>query len=129
VAELTVEVVSAERKIWTGEVDSVIAKTTEGEIGVLPGHSPVLAQLAEGGVVRLLTDGDEQRVAAHGGFLSVTDAGVSILAEQAEIEGDIDVSRARSALDRAQGADADDSVAAAARHRAQARLRAAGESV
>jgi F-type H+-transporting ATPase subunit epsilon len=93
---------------------------------VLPGHAPLLGQLAEGGVVTIRTEsGDDVVVAAHGGFLSVTDRGVSILAENAEFSGDIDVERAREALRRSEGVDDPEAVAAA--RRAIGRLRAAGQ--
>jgi F-type H+-transporting ATPase subunit epsilon len=106
----------------------VVARTSEGEIGVLPGHEPVLGQLADGAVVRVRRDGREVLTAAvHGGFLSVTQTSVSILAEVAEVADDIDVDRARAALDRARTADRDDRGAAAAGRRAQSRLRAAGQ--
>ncbi len=95
-AELHVELVSVEREIWSGEASQVTARTTEGEIGVLPGHAPLLGQLADGGTVRIFEQGGGEVVAAvHGGFLSVTDKGVSILAETAEIASEIDVERAR----------------------------------
>ena len=125
---LQVELVAVEEKIWSGEADMVVARTTEGELGVLPGHAPLLGQLAEGGVVTIRTDsGEDLVVAAHGGFVSVTDQGVSILAETAEISTEIDVERAREALRRAEDAgDEPESVDAA--RRAQSRLRAAGES-
>jgi len=127
VATLQVDVVAVERTIWSGEATMVIARTTEGELGVLPGHAPLLGQLAEGGVVTVRTDsGDDLVVAAHGGFLSVTERGVSVLAETAEISTEIDVERAREALRRAQG-DTDDPEAQAAVRRAQGRLRAAGQ--
>src|SRR4029450_5308592 len=128
VATLQVELVAVERKIWSGEATMVIARTTEGELGVLPGHAPLLGQLAEGGVVTIRTDsGEDVVVAAHGGFLSITERGVSILAETAEISTEIDVARAREALSRAEE-DGDDPDALAAARRAQSRLRAAGES-
>jgi F-type H+-transporting ATPase subunit epsilon len=127
VATLQVDVVAVERTIWSGEARMVIARTTEGELGVLPGHAPLLGQLAEGGVVTVRTEsGDDLVVAAHGGFLSVTDRGVSILAETAEISSEIDVERAREALRRA-GEAGDDAEAQAAARRAQGRLRAAGQ--
>ncbi|TFV80252.1 F0F1 ATP synthase subunit epsilon [Blastococcus sp. CT_GayMR20] len=127
-ATLQVELVAVERKIWSGEASMVIARTTEGELGVLPGHAPLLGQLAEGGVVTIRTDsGEDVVVAAHGGFLSVTERGVSILAETAEISTEIDVERAREALRRAEGA-GDEPGALDAARRAQSRLRAAGES-
>ena len=128
-ATLQVELVAVERKIWSGEATMVIARTTEGELGVLPGHAPLLGELAPGGVVTIRTEsGDDLVVAAHGGFLSVTEKGVSILAETAEISNEIDVERAREALRRAE-AEGDDPDALAAARRAQSRLRAAGESI
>jgi F-type H+-transporting ATPase subunit epsilon len=127
VATLHVELVAVERTIWSGEASMVIARTTEGELGVLPGHAPLLGQLAEGGVVTVRRDdGDDLIVAAHGGFLSVTDRGVSVLAETAEISTEIDVERAREALRRAEEA-GDDPEALDAARRAQGRLRAAGQ--
>ncbi len=77
-AELQVELVAVERKIWSGEAAMVIARTTEGELGVLPGHAPLLGELAEGGTVRVRRPTAARCVAAvHGGFLSVTDEGVA----------------------------------------------------
>ena len=129
-ATVHVELVSVERLLWSGEARMVIARTTEGELGVLPGHAPLLGQLADGGVVTIRReDGDDLVVAAHGGFLSVTDEGVSILAELAEISGEIDADRARQALERARGAGDDDEDAKQAELRALSRLRAVGEPV
>ena len=126
-ATLQVELVAVERMIWSGEASMVIARTTEGELGVLPGHAPLLGELAPGGVVTIRVEsGDDLVVAAHGGFLSVTERGVSILAETAEISSEIDVERAREALSRAQAEGDDDPEAQAAARRAQSRLRAAG---
>jgi F-type H+-transporting ATPase subunit epsilon len=127
VATLQVELVAVERLIWSGEASMVIARTTEGELGVLPGHAPLLGELAPGGVVTIrTTEGEDLVVAAHGGFLSVTQRGVSILAETAEISSEIDVERAREALRRAEDG-GDDPEALAAARRAQSRLRAAGQ--
>jgi F-type H+-transporting ATPase subunit epsilon len=127
VATLQVELVAVERTIWSGEASMVIARTTEGEIGVLPSHAPLLGELAPGGVVTIrTTEGQDVVAAAHGGFLSVTPQGVSILAETAEIASEIDVERAREALRRAEQA-GDDPDALAAARRAQSRLRAAGQ--
>jgi F-type H+-transporting ATPase subunit epsilon len=127
VATLRVELVAVERTLWSGEATMVIARTTEGELGILPHHAPLLGQLSEGGVVTVRTEsGEDLVVAAHGGFLSVTERGVSILAETAEISTEIDVERAREALRRAEGA-GDDPEAIGAARRAQGRLRAAGQ--
>jgi F-type H+-transporting ATPase subunit epsilon len=125
VAELRVELVSVEREVWSGTATQVTARTTEGDIGILPGHAPLLGQLADGGTVRVFQAGGGEVVAAvHGGFLSVTDEGVTVLAEVAELSGDIDTARARTALDRAQ-AEGD----TAGVRRAQSRLRAVGQPV
>jgi len=125
-----VELVAVDREIWSGEAVAVNARTLEGEIGVLPGHTPLLGVLAEGHVVRVeLENGDEIRVAAHGGFISVSNNEVQILVEQAELAEEIDVSRARAAAERHQDAAEDDVEGQAAYNRALARLRAAGEDV
>jgi F-type H+-transporting ATPase subunit epsilon len=128
VATVHVELVSVERLLWSGEAQMVIARTTEGELGVLPRHAPLLGQLADGGVVRVQEDGGgEVTFAVHGGFLSVTEDGVSILAELAERAEEIDVGRAQAALDRARSAGDEDPDAQAAANRALSRLRAAGQ--
>jgi F-type H+-transporting ATPase subunit epsilon len=130
VATQQVELVAVDHEVWSGEAEVVNARTLEGEIGVLAGHAPLLGVLAEGSVVRIGTEGGEEiRVAAHGGFISVTEDGVQILAERAELADDIDVSRARAAYDRHKDAAEDDEEDRAAFLRAQARLEAAGESV
>lgn len=125
---MQVELVSVERPIWSGEATAVYARTPEGEIGVLPGHAPLLGALAPGWLVRIQqADGVEQRIAVHGGFLSVREDGVSVLAELAESSDEIDTARAHAALERAGGGS--DDITVAARNRALARLRAAGEQI
>ncbi len=124
-AELHVELVSVEREVWSGEATQVIARTTEGELGILPGHTPLLGELAAGGVVTIYpSEGGQLLAAVHGGFLSVTDEGVTVLAEVAELADDIDASRAKAALERARSEDDQ-----AAARRAEGRLRAAGQPV
>jgi F-type H+-transporting ATPase subunit epsilon len=133
VAKLRVGVVSPEREIWSGEADMVIAKTVDGEIGIMPGHAPVLGVLVEGGVLRVKRDSEADLVAAvHGGFLSVANNDVSVLAEAAELGSEVDVAAAKDALQRAQAsieADQEDADARLEAKRAAARLRAAGEEV
>lgn len=128
-AKLRVGVVSPEREIWTGEADMVIAKTVDGEIGIMPNHAPVLGVLVEGGVLRVKRGDEGDLVAAvHGGFISVADNDVSILAEAAELGSEVDVARAKDALQRAQAsieADQEDADARLQAKRAAARLRAA----
>jgi F-type H+-transporting ATPase subunit epsilon len=84
-ATLEVNVVAADREVWTGEAKRVIARTTDGEIGILAGHEPVLGVVADG-EARILTTGEETiRVKADGGFLSVENNRVIIAADQAEL--------------------------------------------
>ncbi|KLL12730.1 MULTISPECIES: F0F1 ATP synthase subunit epsilon [Protofrankia] len=82
---IRVAIVSPEREVWSGDADMVIARTTEGEIGVLPRHVPLLGVLVQGGEVRIKIGNETLTVAVDGGFLSVTDQGVSILAEHATL--------------------------------------------
>jgi F-type H+-transporting ATPase subunit epsilon len=80
--QVHIEIVSVEEMVWSGEGDMLVARTTEGELGVLPGHAPLLGQLAEPSQVRVkLGGGGELAFDVSGGFLSVTDAGVTVLAE------------------------------------------------
>lgn len=82
--QLHVEVVAVEEKIWSGDAEMLVARTTEGEIGVLPGHSPLLGLLKEPSQVRVKLDGGEQLTYdVSGGFLSIDANGVTVLAESA----------------------------------------------
>jgi F-type H+-transporting ATPase subunit epsilon len=116
-----------DRELWSGEARIVIAKTSEGDIGVLTGHSPVFGVLAEASVVEILTEDAEVRAAVSGGFLSVADDRVSILAAQAQLGGEVNVEEARrelaTALAEAQPG-AEESVTV---KYVRARLRAAGD--
>jgi F-type H+-transporting ATPase subunit epsilon len=107
---LHVEFVVPEGQVWAGTAQRVIAKTLDGDIGVLTGHSPVLGILAEGSLVRILPEdeqtaatGAEVLAAIGGGFLAVSEDRVSILARQAELGRDVDSADARAALDAALG--------------------------
>ncbi|MFI1254284.1 F0F1 ATP synthase subunit epsilon [Streptomyces netropsis] len=117
-AELHVELVAADRSVWSGEATLVIARTTSGDIGVMPGHQPLLGVLESGPVTIKTADGIVV-AAVHGGFISFADDKLSLLAEIAELADEIDVQRAERALERAK-ADAD----AHAERRADVRLRA-----
>ena len=118
-ADLNVAVVSAERYLWQGTARSVVAKTPEGEIGILAGHEPVLALLVEGPLRVETTDGTKVVVAVHGGFFSVAKDEVKVIAEVAELAEDIDVERAKAALAAAKSASEEDTSAI---HRAETRL-------
>ena len=121
-SSIEVELVSAERRVWSGEASFVLARTTEGEIGILPHHAPLLGILVNGVVTIRVIDGSVVTAAVHGGFLSVADNRVSILAEVAELASEIDLDRAREALSRL----ASEAVDEMAEARARTRLAAAG---
>ena len=83
---LQVELVSADQRVWSGEASMVVAKTTEGDIGVLPGHAPVLAVLVAG-EVRISAEAGESVVAAlDGGFLSVEHDRVTVVSDSASLQ-------------------------------------------
>ncbi|TNC22132.1 F0F1 ATP synthase subunit epsilon [Amycolatopsis alkalitolerans] len=115
---MSVRLVAVEREVWSGQATYVFARTKVGEIGVLAHHVPLLAELVQGEMVRIdSTTGEEIFAAVDGGFLSVSEDGVSILAESAELRDEIDVEQARVDIT------SDDE---ATRLRGRARLRAAG---
>jgi F-type H+-transporting ATPase subunit epsilon len=126
VATLKVGLVSPEREVWSGEAKMVVAQTVEGQLGILPGHAPVLGVLLDGSVVKVQPADDGEWVTAMvgGGFFSVAGDEVSVLAEQAELGDEVNVAAARQELEEALAAEGGDSTA---ERRARARLRAAGQ--
>lgn len=84
-ADLSVSVVSADQEIWTGEASMVVARTTEGEIGILAGHEPLLAILSSGEVRLTVSGGGTVTANADDGFLSVEHDTVTIVARNAEL--------------------------------------------
>ena len=84
-AELKVSVVSADQEIWSGVAKQIVARTTEGEIGILPGHEPILAILGAGEVRVTTTEGSVITANAEDGFLSVENNNVTIVARNAEL--------------------------------------------
>jgi F-type H+-transporting ATPase subunit epsilon len=96
VAEMSVRFVAVDHEVWSGQATFVFARTTVGEVGVLPRHLPLLAEMTDDEIVRIdPVEGESVHAAVHGGFLSVTEEGVSILAESAELREEIDVEQAR----------------------------------
>ena len=82
---LQVQLVSADRPVWEGEASTVTARTTEGELGILPGHAPLLGVLVEGQVS--ITSGEgRQVVQIDSGFLSVHDDKVTLVAEHVDTD-------------------------------------------
>jgi F-type H+-transporting ATPase subunit epsilon len=101
---MQVEVVSADRVVWSGKSSNIIAKTVEGEIGILPGHEPVLGVLVPSAVVIFCDEGTPTReiVAVDGGFISVSQGRVSILSEYARMADEVTVAEAEKELAKAQ---------------------------
>ena len=124
---MRVELVVPDRELWSGEASTVIAKTLEGDIGVLTGHSPVFGILAEGSLVEIITEDSSVKAAVSGGFLSVADDRVSILAAQAQLGVDVDTAEARQELDVALSETPAGPEEPAEVKYARARLRAAGD--
>src|SRR4051794_19786118 len=118
---MQVQLVAPDRMVWSGEAEFVQARTVDGELGILPRHAPLLGVLVEGPVKIRRPGEDDLLAAVHGGFLSVSNEGVKVLAEIVELADEIDVPRAREAFERSK--DTDDAGEAAAARRASARLR------
>ena len=98
---LTLEIVTAERIVYSEEVDTLVAPGIEGELGILPSHSPLLT-IMQPGEIRVDKDGQETYIAVSGGFLEVIGNKATILADTAERSEEIDEARAQAAIDRAQ---------------------------
>jgi F-type H+-transporting ATPase subunit epsilon len=130
---LHVALVVPDRELWSGEASIVIAKTTEGDIGVLTGHSPVFGVLAEGSVVEIRAaegagEANSVRAAVSGGFLSVADDRVAILAAQAQLADEVDTQAAQHELDASLAEAGGGPEEPAEAKYARARLRAAGQA-
>ena len=101
---LLAEIVTPERILYTNEAQFVAAKTTDGDVGILPLHAPLVATL-DAGEVRVQigpTSADWEWFAVSGGYLQVHEDKVIILADQAEIASQIDPARARESADKAR---------------------------
>src|SRR2546426_7670406 len=128
--KLHVDIVTVEGRRFKGDADFVVAPGSEGELGVLPRHIPLLTPLAPG-AIKVRNDGDEQFFFVSGGFLEVRPDQVTVLADAAERAEDIDEARAEEARRRAQSlleqkvSAAEVAGASAALARAEARIRLA----
>jgi F-type H+-transporting ATPase subunit epsilon len=98
---LHVEVVTAERELYNGEADMVSAPGSEGRLGILPRHAPLLTTLAPG-ALRITLQGAEEDIFVSGGFLEVSNNSIAVLADAAEHADEIDQARAEEARRRAQ---------------------------
>ncbi len=126
-ATMQFEMVTAERQLFAGEVESIVAPGAAGELGILPHHAPLLTTLSPG-ELRFTQGGQEQSIAVTGGFLEVLDNRVTILADAAEQADEIVLERAEEAMQRAEEriarreSDMDLEQAVAALRRAQVRV-------
>ncbi|MGN6692642.1 MAG: ATP synthase F1 subunit epsilon [Aquihabitans sp.] len=127
---MTVQVVSPERILWSGEAEFVTARTIEGgDITFLTGHAPFVGALEIGKVIIRPAVGEDTTFAVHGGFVEVSNDEVSVLSDVSEASDQIDVERAQAALSNARAALATDPVdpsALEAVRRAELRLDVAG---
>jgi len=128
---LEVHVVTPEREVWTGEVQELIARGVDGEVGILAGHAPLLVQLAIG-PLRMLQDAGEVAAVVDGGFLHVSShegaTRADVLASHAELAEEIDVSAARRRLEEWEnrGAEDNNGVAKGEIAKAMARIKLSG---
>ena len=129
-ATMRLEIVTAERVVYSEDIDILVAPGTEGELGILPRHAPLLTIL-KSGEIRVVKDGEDNLMAVSGGFLEVLGNKITILANTAEREDEIDEQRAEEALKRAEErvaaapAERDLEMALASMRRSLARLRVA----
>ena len=130
---LQVKLVVPEGEVWTGDADRIVAKTLDGDVGILTGHTPVLGILSPGSVVRILPEGAAAgawvQAAVGSGFLSVAANRVSVLAREAVLGGDVDKAAVRSELENPSTAEAGSESDTARANFLKAQLRAAGEEV
>ncbi|WP_370186034.1 F0F1 ATP synthase subunit epsilon [Aeromicrobium sp.] len=114
---LQVELVAADRVVWSGQADEVVARTVEGDLGVLVGHAPLLSVLVPG-VVKIKAGSETVVAVVEDGFLSVADDRVSILSEDTSLVSELDREQVQAELEQARSADDTDAVL-----RAEAKLR------
>ncbi|MFT3886942.1 MAG: F0F1 ATP synthase subunit epsilon [Arachnia sp.] len=91
---LRVEVVSADRQVWSGDAINVIARTVDGDIGILPGHEPVMAVLVPCAVEIVTSDGRSENIFVDGGFISVAHGRVSVLSQSAAMGHEVGLEEA-----------------------------------
>lgn len=127
-ATFDLELVSADRMVWSGEATMVITRTLDGEIGVLAHHAPLLGALAPDVVEVRPAEGGVFHAAIDGGFISVANNRISILSEHIDLANEIDVSAARAELERARAAYDDSPRAKTAVAAAEAKIAAAEKS-
>ena len=101
-SSIRLDIVTAERLVYSDDVDVVVAPGVEGELGILPHHAPLMTML-QPGELRVRKGGEELFLAVSGGFLEVRPDRVIVLADAAEKAEEIDIARAEEAKRRAEG--------------------------
>ncbi|MFY9290912.1 MAG: ATP synthase F1 subunit epsilon, partial [Methylorubrum rhodinum] len=101
--QITLEMVTPEKVALSAPADFVVLPAVGGEMGILPGHAPFVVQLAAG-EVRVTVGAEVKRYAVSGGFAEIKDDTVALFAETAEMAEQIDIERARQALERSRAA-------------------------
>lgn len=99
---MLLEIITAERQVYSGEVDMVIAPGVDGQLGILPKHAPLMTMLKAGELTVRKSGEDDMYVAVSGGFMEVLGNRVSVLADACERSDEIDEERAQQAMQRAQ---------------------------
>ncbi len=126
-ATMRLEIITAEREVYSDDVDIVVAPGVEGELGILPRHAPLMTALQPGEIL-IRKDGEPSYLAVSGGFMEVMANRVTILAEACEYSEEISEERAQAAMERAQerirnqGTEAELAEALSSMRRAQVRL-------
>ena len=129
-AQVKLDIITPERVVYSQPVDMVVARAIDGDIGIMPGHTPLVTAL-ETSVLKIIKDGEETPVPISDGFLEVKPEQVNVIVRTAELPEEIDVERAREARERAQRrlreerSRIDETRARAALERAMARIDAA----
>jgi F-type H+-transporting ATPase subunit epsilon len=101
-AVLEVAMVSTQRNVWEGEASLVVLRTLDGEVGIMPGHSPMMGMLADGPILIRPTEGEDLRAYIHEGFCTVDGNRVIVLSEWLELASEIDVRQAEHELAEAR---------------------------
>ena len=100
-ATFPLKVLTIDHCFFEGDVDRIVVRTTQGDVGILPNHVPYIAALGIGALI-IVQNGERRVAAVSGGFVDVTREGTTILARTCEWADEIDVARAREAADRAK---------------------------
>jgi len=108
---LQIELVAADRVVWSGEASEISARTVEGDLGVLRGHAPLLSLLMPGIVtIHPAEGGDAVKAVVGGGFLSVADDHISVLSEDISLADELDKATIEAELSAARESDDEDAV-------------------